>query len=119
MNMLEEVRKAIDEVFGSRIASDPVERRKIIEDATYIGRDDPGEWAPNAAVTIHCESGIPSGLYNPLLFEKWFEVSDKLGDHFCEHVNSAVIGVYKIKDQEENDKKLLVKAVESLRKKRK
>jgi hypothetical protein len=94
-SILEEVRKAIDEVFGEYISQDPVRRREIIERSTFVGKDDPGGWAPNAAVTIHCESGIPSGLYSSELFEKWFSVSDRLRTHFCEHINSAVIGVYR------------------------
>ncbi len=93
-DILERVRSAIDEVFGRYISADPARRRKIIEEATFLGEDDPGEWAPNADVVIHCESGIPSGSWNPKELEMWFEVSDKLKTHFCEHVNSAVIGVY-------------------------
>ena len=68
---------------------------RIAED-TYTGKDDPGEWAPKAHAVIHCESGIPNGSYEPFIYDKWFEVSDKLGDMFVEHQNAAVIAVWDV-----------------------
>lgn len=94
-DILQRVRAAIDEVWGSYISEDSEARKRIIEQSTYIGSEDPGQWSPKAAVIIHCERGIPNGSHSTRLMEKWWDVSDKLGTHFCEHINTAVIGVYK------------------------
>lgn len=96
-DILERTRAAIADVFGDYISENPDRRREIIESATYVGDEDPGQWSPRAAVVIHTESGIPNGAYDdPRVFEKWFAVSDKLGTHFCEHVNGAVIAVWPV-----------------------
>jgi hypothetical protein len=95
MSNLTIVRKAVAEVWGSFISSDKAEVQRIIKAATYTGKNDPGQWAPSAAVVIHTESGIPNGGYNPRDIERWFEVSDMLPNLSVEHVNGAVIAVYK------------------------
>ena len=94
-NILERVRTAIAEVFGNYISEDPAQRRKIIEEATFLGHDDPGQWSPKAAVVIHCESGIPNSEHWRLI-DAWEQVSNKLKTHFCEPVNCGVIGVYRV-----------------------
>lgn len=94
-SILKRTREAIFEVFGEYISSNPEIAKEIIKKSTYTGKDDPGGWSPEAAVIIHTESGIPSGLFDCDLFERWFEVSAKLKTHYCEHINAAVIGVYK------------------------
>ena len=95
MTDLFRVRRAIEEVWGSIISLDPKRARQIIEEGTYAGADDPGGWAPEAEVVIHTESGIPNGSYEPWEMEKWYRVSEILGDLYCEHINGAVIAVYK------------------------
>lgn len=92
-NILDRTREAIFEVLGDFISLDPERAKEIIRKSTYLGSEDPGEWSPDAAVIIHCESGVPSGLYDRL-FDKWFEVSRRLRTHYCEHINAAVIAVY-------------------------
>ena len=92
---LNRVRNAIQEVWGYTISLDPKQARQIIKEATYAAEDDPGGWAPEAEVVIHTESGIPNGSYEPWEMEKWFRVSEILGDLYCEHINGAVIAVYK------------------------
>ncbi|KKN19842.1 hypothetical protein LCGC14_0941680 [marine sediment metagenome] len=94
-SILERTRKAIFDVFGEYISEDAEKAKEIINKSTCVGADDPGEWSPNAAVIIYCESGVPSGSFNPKVFEYWFEVTDLLKTHYCEHINAAVIGVYK------------------------
>ena len=96
VTQLEQIRAAILKHFGEVISSDPERAREIVEQDTYTGQDDPGGWSPEAVAIIHCESGIPSGLYNAQLFEKWFSVSNELDGLFCEHINAAVIGVYEV-----------------------
>lgn len=106
---LERVRDAICEVFGEYLwygeddAFDkeynpqPVKKsriREIVERDTFTGADDPGGWSPGAVAIIHCENGIPNGAYETHVLDKWFEVSELLGDLYCEHINAAVIGVY-------------------------
>jgi hypothetical protein len=95
MTSLRRVQLAIMEVWGYFISDDPMRARQIIENGTYTGKNDPGGWAPEAEVVIHCESGIPNGSYEPRELERWFRVSDILGDLYCEHINAAVIAVYK------------------------
>jgi len=92
-DILHDVRAAIFEVFGDYISGDARRALKIIKEATFLADEDPGQWAPNAAAVIHCESGIPNGLYDGL-YEKWFNVSAMLKSHYCEHINAAVIAVY-------------------------
>lgn len=96
MSVLEKVRRAIFDVFGDNVVFGDIEAsRKIIEKSTYTGAEDPGQWAPEAAVIIHCEEGLDSGCYNSFFMEKWFEVNDKLGDELLvEHFNAAIIAVY-------------------------
>ena len=94
MSSLQRVREAIEEVWGNSISSDMQRTRKIIKDATYTGKNDPGGWSPSSEVVIHCESGIPNGLYSTRGIENWERVSDLLGDLYCEHINGAVIAVY-------------------------
>jgi len=93
--VLARVRQSILKVFGRYISEDVKTARRIIEQSTFTGKDDPGGWSRNAAVIIHTESGIPNGSWDTRMFEKWFSVSELLTDHFCEHVNGAVIGVYR------------------------
>jgi hypothetical protein len=86
---VEIVRKALLAVFkeyGTTAA--------MIEESTYTGKDDPGEWAPRAKVVIHCESGIP----DPSWIDPWCEVGDILAeqDLFYEPINMAVVAVYEI-----------------------
>jgi hypothetical protein len=95
MSNLARVRRAIDEVWGSDISLDPERARQIIKQGTYTAREDPGAWAPEAEVVIHTESGIPNGGYCPREMEKWYRVSDILSDLYCEHINGAIIAVYK------------------------
>ena len=93
--ILQRVRQTIFDVFGESIEGTVAERRSTIERSTYTGKDDPGQWCPEAAVVIHCEDGIDSGYYESFYMEKWFEVNDRLGDDYLvEHYNAAVIGVY-------------------------
>jgi len=94
-DILTRTRTAIMHCFGEYISEDPSRARQIIEEATYTGEEDPGGWSQSAPVIIHCESGIPNGMYDGL-YERWFAVSDILGDHFCEHINAAVIAVYPV-----------------------
>lgn len=96
--VLKHVRALILKHFGDEIAPTQVEAKKVIKAATFTGKTDPGGWARKAAVVIHCESGIPNGLYEESgkTMEKWFEISREMGSHFAEHVNGAVIGVYEM-----------------------
>jgi len=93
---LDRVRAVIFDVFHNIIDEDDDEARRIIAASTYIGREDPGGWSPEAEVVIHCESGIPNGAYddNCKVIDLWSEVSRRLGDLFCEHFNAAIICVY-------------------------
>ena len=104
---LERVRQAICEVFGEYIGFKDVTEdgeilidwekvRRVVEADTYTGLENPGGWCPGAEVVIYTENGIPNGAYEPMIFDKWFEVSDKLGDLFVEHYNAAVIAVYRV-----------------------
>jgi len=78
----------------------PKESREIINKAVYTGKDDPGQWSPDAIAIIHCESGIPSGDYDPDIAETWINISDALQDlgHsvFIESINPAVKAVYNL-----------------------
>ena len=85
---VERVRAAILAVF-------PSVTRKAVDRDVYAGRDDPGGWAPKAVAVIHCEGGIPNANDFMENLEKWCEVSERLGDLFCEPINGAVIAVYK------------------------
>lgn len=93
---LDRVRAVIFDVFHDIIHEDEDEARRIIAASTYIGREDPGGWSPNAEVVIHCESGIPNGYCddNNYVTDQWSEVSRRLRGLFCEHHNSAIICVY-------------------------
>jgi hypothetical protein len=95
MTTLNQVRNAIEEVFGNYISEDKAKARDIINKATFRGNEDPGEWAPTSEVVIHTESGIPNGLYDCRTLEMWCAVSDRLNGMFCEHVNGGVIAVYR------------------------
>ena len=97
--MLEKIREAILQEFCFFISDDKEKSKQIIKDSTYLGNEDPGEWAPDATAVIHCESGIPSGDYEPLLLTKWFRVSDRLETHYVEHINGAVIAVYPVENE--------------------
>ena len=106
---LERIRDAVAEVFGTHIGFvDVDEDDKVIIDKKLVretverwivsGEDDPGGWSPNAVAVINCEgSNIPDGSYDDsgCILEKWFKVSAILGDLYCEHINSCVIGVYR------------------------
>jgi len=93
---LEQVRAAILKVFGNLIADDVDEAKKIIKEATYTGKTDPGGWERSAEVVIHCESGIPNGMFEDghLIMDKWSEVTNQLDGLFCEHYNAAIVCVY-------------------------
>lgn len=93
-NILSKTREVLFNVFGSYISDDPKVAKRIIKEATFTGKTDPGGWSPSAAVIIHLESGIPSGMYDHRIDEKWYEVSQQLGTHFVEPINGAVSGVY-------------------------
>lgn len=104
---LERVREALFQAFLSWIGFvditdsgapviDEEHTRKVIEDNTFVGGFDPGDWAPEAEVVIYTESGIPSyGECNQVM-DSWFNVSKFLGDLYCEPVNGAVVAVYKV-----------------------
>jgi hypothetical protein len=94
-DILQRTREAIFKVFGDFIHEDPEKAKAIIEDSTYKGGEDPGDWAPNSAVVILCESGVPHGYYNPFIAEKWFEVWNHIRGYHTEDINAAVIGVYR------------------------
>ena len=95
------VREAIYAEFGRHIpGKTKAQKMAVIRDNTFTGKDDPGGWSPWAAVVIHTEgSGIPNPTWDEtpgfVIVEGWFRVSDALGDHFCETVNSAVMTVHK------------------------
>lgn len=94
--VLSKVRSLILKHFGSWIDEDPARAKRIVEEATFTGKTDPGGWDRSATVVIHTESGIPNGLFDgpTSTMEKWVEISKEMGTHFCEHINGAVIGVY-------------------------
>ena len=98
MTNLDRVRLAIHEAFWWNFSEfeDSPEVTRGIEQATYTGEDDPGGWSPGAEVIVHCESGIPNGLYDGYIMDKWDSISDGLGDLYHEHVNGAVIAFYKV-----------------------
>ncbi len=105
---LERVRDAVAKVFREDIGFKNIdENGEIIIDEQlilntvdrdiYASEDDPGGWSPSAKAIINCERGlIPDGSYDDsgCILEKWFKVSELLGDLFCEHINSCIIGVY-------------------------
>ena len=97
--MLEKIREAIFQEFGMFISDDDEKAKQIIRESTYLGSEDPGEWAPDATAVIHCESGVPSGDYETHLLTKWFRVSDRLETHYVEHINGAVIAVYPVENE--------------------
>ena len=95
---LDRVRAVIFDVFGSLIADDQDEAKRVIAASTYTGRLDPGGWCRDAEVVVHTESGIPNGSLDDghFIIDQWSEVSRRLGDLFCEHYNAAIICVYPV-----------------------
>ena len=93
---LKRVRAAIRKHFWHALAEDENDQviDRIINGATFLGEEDPGQWSPSAQVVVHCESGLPSGLYEPFYSEKWYEVDNELGDLYHEPINSAVLAFY-------------------------
>ncbi|MDP2696087.1 MAG: hypothetical protein Q8O87_02430 [bacterium] len=87
--ILDRTREILLEVFGSYISDDLNSAKEIINKNTFAGKNEPDE----AVVLIHC-NGIPSGFDSSKLLESWFEVSELLQTHYCEHINSVIIGVY-------------------------
>ena len=92
---LQRVKDAIVEVFGSLIeAGTGRKAQEVVDKDVYTGESDPGQWSPTAVAIIHCEDGIPNGTYDNVIIEKWFDVTNLLGDMYVEHVNAAVIAVW-------------------------
>ena len=92
---LSKVRVALLEEFGSCIDSDPARAKESIERHTFLPMDDPGQWAANAVVVIHAESiGLP-GPWEADGIEVWASGSNRLDGFYCEHVNNAVVAVYR------------------------
>jgi len=93
MRPLTVVRKALLKEFGGLW---PNRRAAVqaIRDCTYKGSDDPGGWSPSAPVVIHCESGLPSPLYDAMVL--WDRVDNDLSEAglYHEPVNGAVVVVY-------------------------
>ena len=94
--ILTRVRSAIFKKLGRAISSDPKEAKRIIEEATFTGRTDPGEWSPSAAVVIHLETGIPTPYDSVRADNAWFDISDSLKTHYVEYINGAVLAVYRV-----------------------
>ena len=93
------LKRAILERLGEYIGNSFEAVPQINKDV-YTGTEDPGQWAPSAVAVVHCESGIPSGSYEPAAAETWFEVDDELQglgfNVFHENVNAAVIAFYEL-----------------------
>lgn len=59
---------------------------------TFTGEGDPGEWAPDADVVIHCEHGLPSPD-----FDTWFWTGvmiPALPGYLVEPINGCIVAVY-------------------------
>jgi len=50
---LEDVRQSLFKTFRDYLPDDDAEAKKLLADHTYIGSEDPGGWAPTAAVVVH------------------------------------------------------------------
>ena len=98
-DILKSVRNEIFKEFGKMVSQDSDKARKKIHEATFLGDEDPGGWAPNSKVVIHTETGIPNSTHEygggyPIT-EAWIRISDALpSGHYCENVNAAVVAVY-------------------------
>lgn len=93
--ILTQLRDALLAEFGSDIDTDAAKAKARVERYTCHPLDDPGEWAPNAAAIVHAEHiDLPLPLEIPAI-EAWQRVSDRLDGFYCEHVNNAVVAVYK------------------------
>ena len=92
--VLESTRKALFETFGDYVDEDPAKAKRLIEENTYIGGDDPGNWAHRALVVIVAECiPLPEMCEVPQI-NAWMEASDKIDGGFIEHINSAVAAVW-------------------------
>ena len=82
--------------FGGQVDKDPVEARRLIEKHVHLPEDDTGGWAPGSAAVIHAENIPLPGAYSIPGIEAWCRVSNTLDTHYCEHVNNAVVAIYKV-----------------------
>ena len=93
--ILKQVRAALLEEFRNAVDANPTRAEIMIERYTCLPEDDPGGWAPNAAVVIHSECiPLPMPLDVPSI-EAWQRISERLDGHFCEHINNSVVAVYR------------------------
>lgn len=65
--------------------------KKRIEENTFTGKDDPGQWSPTARVIVHCKSGIDSGAYETYFQDQWYKIDEELGNLYHEPYNAAII----------------------------
>tara|TARA_R100001594_G_scaffold48915_1_gene81796 strand:- start:193 stop:570 length:378 start_codon:yes stop_codon:yes gene_type:complete len=99
LNTLLQVRQAIYNEFGERIAADlgldtkdgssplthPHLRKQVraaIIHRTYLGEEDPSQWEPDALVVILTEDYIPNPTYEGTeVIEGWNRIFDVLTEH--------------------------------------
>lgn len=91
--ILDRVRDVLLDVFGELLGEGA---ERIINEATYTGAEDPGGWDEKACVVVHTESGLPSYGYYVETDRMWLQVTEKLGDLYCECYNAAVVCVYPV-----------------------
>ena len=65
----------------------------------FVPEEDPGEWAKDSLLVVHCESGIPDKYTYPEAHKAWDAVEDFLSDRlgrkvYFESINSAVSALY-------------------------
>jgi len=100
--VLKDIKALITKTFADHEGYTQSEYRDIVDGAVYTGEDDPGQWSPNAVAVVHCESGIPSGLYDDTsdVQQMWIDIDEELRelghDIFVEDINAAVKAYYKI-----------------------
>lgn len=92
--ILEETRKALLDVFGDYVDGNPDEAKSRIGEHTYIGGEDPGDWASKSLVVILAECIPLPEMCEVSQIELWMEASDKIKGGFIEHINNAVAAVW-------------------------
>jgi hypothetical protein len=67
--------------------------------SVFTPEEDPGEWAKNSVMVVHCESGIPDKYTYEEAMPVWeaveIELSEAIGrEVYFESINSAVSALY-------------------------